>query len=585
MRINSQFFVSFILVFKGVDAGDRGTKKKNGRLCIFDSNCISDLCGGIVGKKCVECKGHSDCGGDGYSPKGAAPAVFCTKEKKCSQWIRGEPLDKKGYALNIDTVTWIPREVINKATGFEIIRFVTSNTPNTGIKVNDTHAFVPMNVHLQGEYALENHVTTVEESGIVNLFVGKNPASVVLDDPYFGLGLKYHALSVSGNTNTRSAERVAATVKKRTKFTNNLAKQVRYQRDKLVSTAIEVTNAGAKLVESSQDVTHMNQIREFVKYDNGKSGVAEHLASSQYSNLVKKAKKAKVDSATVDSQKSMNHCRHWEDKKVFLTKTHAVIPLETNFFACAGQVEMSPSRWFGIASGNTFFHYNKDDKALEMYQIWTEQMHVNMDNDVDQTGFVPNKLWVGPADGKAMKVSEVDGRTDEYHDPRPIPKIVLAALDYMNSLKSDYKRLYAKPGKMCSSKRRQIFQASFEKAKLEMAKPKFVEKMWQEGHIIQSTTDAIDCGVVYMRTPTKNGNAFDFLEYAIWLHLILETDIENTIRLALGSAWWDDGVNIPYVKNDGYEEDYYGASSIEDEVHEEVGDVRAEGHEEAGEEE
>jgi len=547
MKVLSQFF-SLVFIFRTVGAQTLGES------CLRDKDCYGGYCSGSFwNRACVECEEDSHCSSSSFSPAGEAPAAFCVDDK-CSKWKRGKPLGPEGYALNIDSKVWVPRKVLDKPTGLEMIRFLVDNEPNAGITVTDTHVSIPMSSHLQGEYASENYGTEVQESGIVNLFIGRNPVSVVLDNPSVCAGLKFHALKVEGKTNTKSADRVRKEVKNRSMITNAIASKERFQRDNLVAVATKVTNAGKKLVECAQDIDHMDQIRAFTKLENGKKGVEELVASSDYSRLRNEAKDAKVLSKTNTSKKAMNHCKHWDDQSgITFTETHAVFPLSTNLFTAAGQTEFSPSRWFGIAAGHTVFHYNKEDKALELYQVFTEQSLVNMDSDIDPTGLTPATFWVGPADGKDMEVSAVDGRTDEYYDDSPMSVGVKGALAVIAGIPADYNRLYADPDKQCTAEMKSVFQSSLEETKIDEEDPDFGANVWKDYHLIDATTDSIDCGGNYLRSPLYKTNALDILEYAVWTHLIIETEIKNAAKTSLDSRYWDNDVKLEVVTDEDIE--------------------------------
>jgi len=534
-------FLKLLLLVKTISAIEDEDSKPIGGGCIFDRQCDSKHCGGF---KCVECEDDSHCEGKGFSAQGAAPFAFCV-ENKCSQWKRGKPLDSKGYALNLGAPIWIPRKITSGSQSFEMIRFDLGEEVNSELKVNATHAHIPMNVHLFGEYAVDNKVTGVKESGIVNLIYAKNPLSIILDNPLFGCAEKYHTIKEEGTVNTLSAERVKKERSGRKESQNKYAHKNRFYRDNLVSQAVAIVKSGNKLVEVAQDIKHMNQIRGFVKEEGGKKGVKELWASDQYKSLRTKAKEGRNTAKTVPSQKTMNHCRHWGDESpVTITDTHVVIPLGTNMFAAAGKTQFSPWRWFQIANGFTVFDFNKEDNTLEMIQVYTDMFHLNMDGAIDPAGLPPNGFFVGPADGMDMEVDEEDGRIDEYYEEE-MSFFGKYALSRIGKYDPDYERLYMDPLKSCTDEEREGFELSFAKAKKDYEDPNYLQIMWTAVNVLDATTDSLDCGINYLRTSQKYGNAVDILEYSVWIHFVMESDIDDAVQAATNSHFWDYGVTMP----------------------------------------
>jgi len=534
-----RYFALFLL-FKSIQAKHRhrgGGRKKSGQHCFEDKSCDSNHC---YKSKCVECETNSHCK--------SAPAIHCTKKKECSPWKRGKPLDSKGYPMNIDEggLFWVPRKVIDTPVSYEVIRYPLDHEVNGGLTVTATHVYLPLGKHLQGEYAIDGPATGFKEAGIANLFAFVNTVSILSDNPLIAFVEKFHAIEVTGNSNTRSAERVEKEMASRTKLENKTAKTVRREGDTATTVHGSLSGVGNKLVELSKDIAHLNQIQDFVKEDGGKKGVQQLLTSEKFSSLKEAAKKTRILSHTKSSKKSMHNCRHYDTNSgIELTDTHAVIPLETNIFAGAGKVELSPSRWIQILFGHSVFKYNEEENTLEFIQVYTSVSHVNMDHKVDTEGLPKTALYVGPADGMNMAVSSMDGREDKYYD-KGMSLEVKAALVSKNSYLLDYKRLYKDPQKVCTDKKRDSFQYSIKTAMQDWSNNELHETMWQATNLMRAIGRSVDCGINFLRTPLTHSNGFDTLEFILWAHFIMEGDMgnggRNAVELALNSHFWDDGV-------------------------------------------
>ena len=526
-----------------------------GETCNFHRNCASGVChwqeGVAASGICVECTSDDHCEGQGESGPGEHPRAFCF-ENTCSQWKRGQPLDERGYPLwfeGTDEATWIPRNVLEEgnlgeerhAVMEQVWHWDLKQQPEgTEIVVDDKFVSIPLNAQTIAAYSRTYHQYEEHETGIVTAVFLNNPISLVTPYAVAGMIEKYHTLSYSGNWSTVRSDDIEAVVNARTPQENEQAQQEYTERSYKMGgfyTASGLINAQ---LESGQDQLHLDQIRDYVEEVKEESfGDFESLGWALHSV---EAQQALADAPGLASLKSENHCKHFESGAgIEVNSTHISIPLDKPFTTLSGEMVYSPTYYLGLNAGINLARYNAHTDTLEFYYRASQSYRGYSD------GVIPSEelpyesgIWVTPV-ADNYPVSTMDGRTDEYYtDIKPeTPE------DFLD-IPVDYSIYDRSQEESCPEELQDRLDNAWEKAMLIQAQESSnpVATFSNLASLLLVTVEGAPCGANYMRSEYKSGVVgLELNEYSVWVHLILEVDVEYTEQIVMAD-FWDDWMDI-----------------------------------------
>lgn len=416
---------------------------------------------------------------------------------------------------------------------FEVDNQVGGSATAGAFERNSTHIHVPLDMQLNAGYSMANPMVGEHESGIVTVFFGKNPISIVSPLAESGAGDKYHVLKYEGPLDETHKNRIDAELATRDERVNEQAANGQAHRTRLQALAVSQSNIGGMLLESQMDVVHLEKTRNHVKRMLDGEVPTQDVVVPEMST---EAKDALELAKRLPSLFSRNYCTHFETRDgLGYTDTHLVFPLNSPVVSLKGLSEFVPSHYFGLQAGIVVASHDVDANVLE----FRFEFHQSGRMYPYEPNYRKNGLWLAPID-EANPVDPVDGRSDEFFEE---------GLDYSLLYNALFRRFLGIP----------IDYSVFDRSSTGTCDQETLDDLsdnWSdidtEGNILNNlanqigllslTTRGITCGSSFLKADAHEGYVgADILAFLVWGHLITEQGDASREEVCTATYWddWD----------------------------------------------
>jgi len=523
--------------FGGSGAGQIGDD------CRRNAFCASGVCSSsfVFSGNCVECLSNDDCDGHGQSLPGILPKAFCYEAEGefpvCSEWRNGRPIGERGYPMwlgheDIPPI-WLRRQVLEGPPTSLVWRFDLNNQiggkeTSDKFEVNVTHVSIPISESLVAGYSMSNPMVQEHETGIASIWFAPNPQSVVTPYSHSGTGEKYHTLTYDGPMDESHKKRVSEELEARTPAVTEEAVNSRVTRTRSMALAADRANMSGMLVESQQDIVQLDQLRAYAQQlKSGDAPQKEIMLTEMRTEAIEAIELAK----TLPSLKSMNQCTHFEETdEITFTDSHLEFPLNSPLVFVKGITEFIPAHYFGVNAGLVVAHYDAEAHVLEFHFEMTQSGRMYPYEPTSPK----NGLYLGSND-EATTPSNIDGRSDEFYVGDQDYDIATNALfrRYM-TIPIDYSA-FDSPTGTCDEETADDMSDKWTGIVVDED-----TNIFNKIQTVRIVSEGITCGSNFLKGDAHEGLVgVDFLEFAVWGHMIVELD-DATRELLCTAMWFDD---------------------------------------------
>jgi len=388
---------------------------------------------------------------------------------------------------------------------------------------NATHAFIPNSMSretsLHGTFVRDMHVLSSYEYGLAEWRWGPNPESA-FPDVVAGAAVKLRTLSHEGVWDRTNLDKVKKETSGRWSVTNWFASKRR--RAKAIATlmAMGASGIGEDLIHAAVDKNHVEKLTEFAAQDNGQaSEYMRSRVSALQSNLTEKAAAAGSSASSFAS-----NCYHLgKNPGVEVTPEGIWVPLGKKLKSYKGQTVFSPLQRISFLTGVSVFTYDSSSDAMILYYAASSFLNV-VRPDLPQSD---PKLFVGPADGRAMSVAQ-EGR----NNTAKASTVAYALWHAAHRIPTDYQYFYQDEAAVCTPEKREKLSLEAEQLHFkEMGAASTFKKLKFLNHAL----DVADCALNFLRGSEHESNGLEFLELAVYLHFLMEVTPAERV---LGIIGW-----------------------------------------------
>lgn len=415
-----------------------------------------------------------------------------------------------------------------------------------GISVNETHAYIPFFSTIQAEVVRHMAAIGSYEYGVANIKVSYNPMSVVSNKAILGFAEKLHTLVHNGAWDTSDMDSALAERKHGGETMEVAAKELRAQRNALVTAFSLASKLMHSLGRAGIDDAVIAALRQAA---GGKPSKAMRKRGRKMmkdlrkkKKVVKKAVRAALKAADSDCKKAKRYRKCLREKKrEFLLKLRSstatncmhiervdglhigpegfTVPLETKIVSYRGQTVFSPIKRFSLLSGTARF-YTKGSKLYLWQGMSTFENVVHLETPTKTEG----QFFVGTVDGQNPWTKP---------DMRRAPHTPSSAGHYLynmfTQIPTDYTYLFSDPKELCPTSKFEKLSnltANFDIKLLMKSTPTQDQLMEASAFIGQ----ILDCSVTFLNADAKYTHGFGVTEAVAFAHGLIEAVPETALE-------------------------------------------------------